>query len=397
MGVPLAVSVVDLLLGLEVGTSGDAARNRCSLEGLAWKKSGDPGVLELTAQALEATSLRLATGEWVLEIGRVDLRQLTAQVHADAGAPGLSGLSALKAAEAELSGVRLQGPLAVPPQMQAALRALQGTGGGTAPEAAAAAGAWSLGPLGAAEGTIRGRITDAHLLFDADVTVPLRHGQIDFNDATVEHVGPDSRMGVSRLGLYVDAPNGRSYLYQFASAPIAGVEFERRGALLSPWVSERGKLHLQPFAEAMLRQCIGGAAQGLTEQARLLLGRTALSGQVQLGDGLLAVPGAQARMKGRAEGRNAIGLSSEALGRGLAAEMPSFSATDAAATWKGAQLACDSVTARLKLQLLVEGAHMRFAIGIDDCKLAGLRVERLKPPAEGSQAAAPSGRASPAG
>ncbi len=72
--------------------------------------------------------------------------------------------------------------------------------------------------------------------------------------------------------LYVDAPNGRSYLYQFASAPLAGVEFEHRGALLGPWVSERGKLRLQPFAEAMLRQRGGGQSQGLTGQARLLLG-----------------------------------------------------------------------------------------------------------------------------
>ena len=136
------------------------------------------------------------------------------------------------------------------------------------------------------------------MLFDAEVTVPIRHGQIDFNDATVEHVGPDSRMGVSRLGLYVDAPNGRSYLYQFASAPLTGVEFERRGALLSPWVSERGKLRLQPFVEALLRQADGGQSQGLTQQARLLLGRTALAGEVQLSDGLFAVPGMQAQHRG---------------------------------------------------------------------------------------------------
>jgi hypothetical protein len=377
MTVPLAVSIVDLLLGLELGSTAEPARNRCSLEGLAWKKSGEGGAFEVSVQALEATSLRLASGPLVLEIGRIALREVTAQVRTNAGVPRLSSI---KAVEAELSGVKLQGPFVVSPHVQAALHALQGVAGAVAPATATAsapqaASDWTLGPLGAAEGTIRGRITDAHLLFDADVTVPIRRGQIDFNDATVEHVGPDSRMGVSRLGLYVDAPNGRSYLYQFASAPVAGVEFEQRGALLSPWVSERGKLHLQPFAEAMLRQWSGGQGQGLTEQARLLLGRTALSGEVQLGDGLLAVPGVQALMQGSGQGRNAVGLRSDALGRGLTVEMASLSAGNASAKWRGAQLGCDSMAGRLRLQLLVEGAQMRFVAEIENCKLGGLRLD----------------------
>jgi hypothetical protein len=385
MTVPLAVSLVDLLFGLELGASGGAARNRCLLEGLAWKSSSQEGVLQVSIQELEATALQFASGPFVLDVGRVAAHAITGEVRtSDAGA---LSLCAIEAAEAEFSGVRLQGPLVMPPQIQTALHALQGassaapTGGGvTAPQAAAEA--WRLGPLGQADGAIRGRITDAHLLFDADVTVPIAHGQIDFNDATVEHVGPDSRMGVSRLGLYVDAPNGRSYLYQFASAPLAGVEFERRGALLSPWVSERGKLHLQAFAEAMLRQCMGGQGQGLTEQARLLLGRTAISGEVQLGDGLLAVPGAQAHMEGRVEGRNAVGMRSDALGQGLTIEMASLSARDAAAKWRGAQLGSGRITARLKLQLLIEGAHMRFVAEIENCKLAGLRLDLQGRPAQ---------------
>jgi hypothetical protein len=213
------------------------------------------------------------------------------------------------------------------------------------------------------------------LLFDAEVTVPIQRGQIDFNGATVEHVGPDSRMGVSRLGLYVDAPNGRSYLYQFASAPLAGVEFEHRGALLSPWVSERGKLRLRAFAESMLRQSRDGQSQGLTEQARLLLGRTALSGEVQLSDGRFAVPGLQAHVEGRGEGHNAIGLRSKAVGRGLTIEMASLSARNAVATWRAAQLGCDKITARLKLQLFVEGSHMRFALDLENGKVAGPRLE----------------------
>jgi hypothetical protein len=169
-----------------------------------------------------------------------------------------------------------------------------------------AAEAWCLGPLAAADGTIRAEIVDAHLLFDADVTVPIRRGNIDFNQATVEHVGPDSSMGVSRLGVYVDAPNGRSYVYQFSSTPVSGVEFERRGAFLGAWVANRGNLRLQDFAEGLLRQGRRGPGAGFTEEARLLFDRTALSGDVQLSDGRFAAPGVEADLVGRADGRNTI-------------------------------------------------------------------------------------------
>ncbi|MET3440219.1 hypothetical protein ABIC94_000965 [Variovorax paradoxus] len=382
MTVPLAASFIDLLFGLELGPADESIRNRCSLESLVWKKSEQEGLLELGMREFEATGLRLASDALVLEIGRIAAHEVVGQVRTEGGVPRLS---AIEAVEAELSGVKLHGPLVMPPQIQAALQALQPSGG-AAPSAGvispqAAADAWCFGPLAEAEGAIRGQITDAHLLFDADVTVPIRQGLIDFNDATVEHVGPDSRMGVSRLGLYVDAPNGRSYLYQFASAPLAGVEFEHRGALLSPWVSERGKLHLKAFAEAMLRQSVGvgGQSQGLTEQARLLLGRTALAGEVQLSDGLFAVPGAQAHVEGSGEGRNAVGVRSDALHQGLTLQMASLSARDAVVQWRGAQLGCEKIAARVKFQVFVEGAHLRFVLDVENCKVAGLRLDLHRP------------------
>ena len=375
MTVPLAASILDLLLGLKLGASDNAAHDRWSLEGVAWK-SGQEGAIEAGIRQFEATALRLASGALALEIDRVAVHELAGHLRTDAGA---LHLTALEAAEAELSGLRLQGPVTVPPQLRAAWQALRSTDAAATPSTAAEA--WCLGPLDAADGIIRGEITDAHLLFDADVTVPIRQGHIDFNDATVEHVGPDSRMGVSRLGLYVDAPNGRSYLYQFASAPLGGVEFERRGALLSPWVSERGKLHLKTFAETMLRQSAGGQGQGLTEQARLLLGRTALSGEVQLSDGLFAVPGLHVRLDGRANGRNKVAMHSDALGQGLTIEMASLSAGKAVVDWRGAQLACDRITARLKLQLLVEGPGLRFVLEVENCKVTGARVDLRPDPA----------------
>jgi hypothetical protein len=270
-------------------------------------------------------------------------------------------LRLVEAADAELSDVKVHGPLIVPPEPNAAH---------------AAEPDWSLGPLAAADGTIRAQIVDAALFFDADVTVPIRRGHIDFNEAIVEHVGPDSSMGVSRLGVYVDAPNGRSYLYQFSSAPVSGVEFERRGALLGAWVSDRGNLRLQAFVEGLLRQGRLGPGAGFTEEARVLFERTALSGDLQLSDGRFAAPGLEVELVGRADRRNAIRLHSKAVGRGLTVEMNSMSVRHAALNASNTRLACDELTAALVLQVWVEGTQLRFAFDVPKIKMSGLRVDR---------------------
>ena len=223
--------------------------------------------------SLEAASMRLDAGPFQLEVGKFSFDGLALQFETGDGKLRLASLAARKA---DLSGVKVQGPIVAKPP-----HASPGT----------PAEAWSLAPLATANGKIRAEIVDAALVFDADVTIPIKFGQIDFDDVTVEHVGPDSRMGVSKLGLYVDAPNGRSYIFQFPSAPLAGVEFERRGALLGPWISDRGKLKLQEFGESMLAQPRSGAGAGMTEQSRHLLERTSLGGELQLGEGRFAVPG----------------------------------------------------------------------------------------------------------
>jgi hypothetical protein len=322
-----------------------------SIEGNAGP--GQPGGRgEISIQRFESRSLRLATGGLVLELGHLVLHQLVGPLSFESGQPQLA---ALQAASAEVSGAKLQGPVDALP-------------------AGHAAGAFSLAPLAAADGTIRAEIVDAHLLFDADVTVPIRRGQIDFDDATVEHVGPDSRMGVSRLGLYVDAANGRSYLYQFAATPVAGVEFERRGALLGPWVSDRGKLVLQPFAEGLLGQPATAKGPGFTEQTRLLLDRTALAGELQLGDGPISAPGIRAELAGRAEGHNTLRLHSEAVGRGVTAAMASLRVRSVALEAMGARLECDELGGALTIRLLVEGGQLRLECEVADAKVSGLRL-----------------------
>ena len=296
---------------------------------------------------------RLSSGPLAIEVGDLALHGMALQVPGDAGQPRVT---ALTAARAELSGLKASGLLDLSLQP----------------------GTWSLGPLATAEGAIRAEIVDAHLVFDADVTVPIRQGAIEFKDATVEHVGPDSRMGASRMGIYVDAPNGRSYLYQFTSVPVAGVEYEGRGAMLGPWVTDRGRLQLQPFVEWLLRQPGGGQLLGVTEQARLLFDRTKVSGEVRLGDGKLAAPGVEADLAGRAEGRNTVRLHSEAVGRGLTLEIPSLLVKNALLGAGHFEARCDEVTGALTLRLFVEGGQVRFAFELANVKMAGLQL-RPKP------------------
>lgn len=354
MPAAFAASILDSVLALAIAPAGEGSDNRFSLAGLSLG-TGKDGAREIRIQRLEAAALRVASGPLVLEVGQFTVHELLAQVRIEAGMPRLAGAAA---AGAELSGVKLHGPLIVPAQTAGDVQASH----------------WSLGPLAAAEGTIQAEIVDAHLLFDADVTVRIRQGHVDFNDATVEHVGPDSRMGVSRLGLYVDAPNGRSYLYQFPSALVAGVEYERRGAMLGPRVTDRGRLGLQTFGEALLRQPPAGPALGFTEQSRQLFDRTAVSGHLQLGDGRFAMPGLQADLAGRAEGRNLMRLHSEAVGRGLTIELASLAARDVGATVRAVHVGCDEVAGALTLRLFLEGTQLRFALDVPQLKLSRLRL-----------------------
>ncbi|HYF18416.1 MAG TPA: hypothetical protein VEA40_11165 [Ramlibacter sp.] len=341
-------SILDLLLKL--ATAGGDPGNRFSVEGLTLAPQPDGG-LQIGIRRLEAHALRLVSGPLSLDLGTVALDRLLAEVRTGDGRPRLASCTA---AAAELSGVRLQGPL-------------------TRAASAVPAGAWTLEPLATAEGTLRSDIIDAHLLFDAQVTVPIRQGQVAFNDASVEHVGPDSRMGVSRLGLYVDAPNGRSYLYQFPSTPVGGVEYERRGAMLGPWaVTHRGRLWLQPFLEGVLGQLPRGQGVGLTEQARLLLARTSVAGELQLGDGRFAAPGVQAQLVGRADGGNRVRLHSQSVGQGVGVELPMLSVAKAVL---GATLTLGQLTGSLKLQLSASGTELQFQLDAPHLQITNLGTQ----------------------
>ncbi|MES2786077.1 MAG: hypothetical protein V4684_11485 [Pseudomonadota bacterium] len=354
-------SIVDMLLGLELTSANADGSNRLSIEGFA-VGAGVDGSRQLSIRKVEAASLRFASGLHTLEIAQVALHDVVAQVQVD---DGRARLRMLRAATAELSGVKIQGPVG-----------LRGPAAGEPQDGREQRHAWNLGPLATADGTLRAEIVDAHLMFDADVTLPIRLGQIDFGDATVEHVGPDSRMGVSEQGIYVDAPNGRSYLYQFSAAPVAGVEFEKRAALIGPLVSDRGKLQLQQFAQGLLGAGISSGGLGLTQQARALLARTAIAGDVQLSDGKLAASldshGAQADLVGRAQGRNAVRMHSKAVGSGVTFAMPSLCAQNALFSADRLRLACQEITGSLGVEFQVDAARMRLDAALEQCVLTGV-------------------------
>lgn len=357
-------SIIDAVLGLALASTDAASGNGFSLQGLTLG-SGPDGARMLRISRFEAASLRIASGPLVLEIGRLAVDAVVAMVRIEDGGPRLVSLDM---AGAELAGVKLHGPLTFP-------QPSKGNSQGAAGQAPA--GAWHIEPLAAANGTLRAEIVDAHLLFDADVSVPIRQGQVEFREVTVEHVGPDSRMGASRLGFYVDAPNGRSYLYQFTSTPVAGVEYERRGALLGPWVTDRGKVHLQAFGEWLLRQPWSDKAMGITEQARLLFDRTAVRGEVRLGDGRIAAPGVQAELAGRAEGANVVRLHSEAVGRGLHVDVDALAVRSVLLGAGDRRLACDEVAGSLRMRLFVEDAQMQFALEVAQLKVSAYVSPRI--------------------
>jgi len=85
------------------------------------------------------------------------------------------------------------------------------------------------------------------------------------------------------------------------------------------------------------------------------------------------------------EGRHAIGLHSQSVGRGLKVEMASLAARDAAAAWQGAQMGFDRATAKLKIEILVEGPAMRFALHVENGTASGLRLDLRQKRPDGSE------------
>ena len=231
---------------------------------------------------------------------------------------------------------------------------------------------WALGPLANLAGELRVHVTDAAWVLDAEVRLPIQAGGIDFNRATVSHVGPDSSMGLSRMGLYVDAPNGRQYLAMLDGSPREGMRFEHRGALLGSLVTDRGALLLAPLLQALLA---GTRPFTPAAGAHALLRRTRIEGQLRLGDGPLGQPGLGLALTGAAAGRNQLTLASTA-GSGLLLRWPELAAAGLRWPLPGIGAAsAESLAGNLSIEVKAGPAgRLRVALKAHELLLRGLRV-----------------------
>lgn len=280
--------------------------------------------------------------------------------------------------ELRLQGLVAEWPLAAPDG--------KSSGGPALPSDPAQA--WALAPLSALAGELRVHVTDAAWVLDAEVRLPIQAGGIDFNRVTVAHVGPDSSMGLSRMGVYVDAPSGRQYLAMLDGSPREGMRFEQRGALLGPLVTDRGALLLAPLLQALLA---GTRPFRPAADAQALLRRTRIEGRLRLGDGPLGQPALGLALTGAAAGRNQLTLQST-TGGGLLLRWPELSATALRWPLPGiGRASAESLSGGLSVEVRPGPAGLRLALKAHELLLRGLRIE----PADAT-AAAPNAPAGPA-
>jgi hypothetical protein len=296
-----ALARLPQLLGIE-----GAAPNAIELTGLAFapRPPAAGGGIAVRIARLAARNLRLRSGPAEAEIGELVLTGVDLTL---ADAPPV--LHAVAIERAQVRGLRLDSgaPVAAPARPQR-------------PATAAAPDPWQLDALAGLYGRVRAHVTDAAWVVDADVTVPIQRGRIDFDAVDVAHVGPDSRMGVSHLGVYVDAPGGRQYLYTFALPQVPGVTFERRGLGFGPFVADRGAIELPPFVASLLRGAAAGMAPAgqVPHDIEATFARTRLEAELRLGDGALGTAQRQLVLQGQGEGANVLVLHSAAMSESLA-------------------------------------------------------------------------------
>jgi hypothetical protein len=231
---------------------------------------------------------------------------------------------------------------------------------------------WRLDPLSALDGTLHADIVDAAWIFDADVTIPIHDGRIDFNRATVEHIGPDSSMGVSRMGVYVDAPNGRTYLVLLTATHVPGAHFEQRAGGLRPrWRGDRGSIELQPLLECLLS---GMPIATLATGTRDMVSRTRVRGEFRLGDGAIGNDRRRVVLTDRDRGRNHVALSSGSSGRGIVLRMPELSAGELHWEASGAVVSTGALSATLSVQLDAADASPTVSVSIAELTIHDIGV-----------------------
>ena len=324
---------------------------------------GQPGgeLRALRVERLEVHEVDLRTALGSVRAARVELSNVTLRLpsHAPSAASPERLPPSLTVDELHLKDATIA-PRAMP------LRAL-----------GAAQQHWRLDPLGSLDGTLHADIVDAAWIFDAEVTIPISGGRVDFNRATVEHIGPDSSMGVSRMGVYVDAPNGRTYLFLLSATHVPGVRFERRDSGLLPgWTGDRGASELQPLLECLLSGMpIGTLATG----TRDMVSRTRVRGEFRLGDGVIGDERHRLVLAGRDQGRNHVALSSAPSGGGIVLRMPELSASELLWESAAAVVSAGALSATLSVQVDDAQAAPAVAVSIADLTLRNVSAVAPQP------------------
>lgn len=320
--------------------------------GLALQASD--GELRVRLDRLVLRDLRVRAGPATIAIAKLALTGATLRL-ATPPAPAPAELRGATADEMQLEGVEIEI-----------------TRGSHGPPAAR--GMPRVEALSGLEGELRAYVTDAAWVLDADITVPLQRGRIDFNRVVVEHVGPNSSMGISRDSIHVDAPNlGRTDLFVFNTPDIPGASYERRGGLFSR-VADRGQLDLAAFMAAWLQappdRPLGRSARGDLDAT---LGRTRLTGELRLGDGALGLARQHLVLAGAAQGKNRIALSAAVLGHKLGLRIQDLAAGASVVELLGLTGTTGPLSATLELH--ASGMHRQAR---DTDGPLTLAIERLK-------------------
>lgn len=227
---------------------------------------------------------------------------------------------------------------------------------------------WQLDALAGLGGLVHAFITDAVWRVDAEVRVPIEAGSVDFDQVSVAHIGPDSSMGLSRAGLYVDGPGGREYLYLWTGGDIPGAQYEARDGLRH----RRGRLDLRAFVEGLLRRGAPSVpGRPAPRHLAATLDRTRLTAELQLGDGVLRTPFGAAVLHGQAQGMNKLIVSATALRHKVLVRLPQGALRQAQGRFAGQAWRCAAVSADLSLrwarpgpgqaaECVVTGGHVKL-------------------------------------
>lgn len=209
-----------------------------------------------------------------------------------------------------------------------------------------------LDALDAIEGTVRAHVTDALWFVDANIVAPMQGGRIDLDRVAVQHLGPDSTLGVGPGGIYVYARGGKRVELLALDDGVTDHVFDAGASNGAPTAHPpRNRVRVQAFAEAILAR--GRAAVRVPDsKIKKAFRRTRLSGDLRLGDGVLGTPNAYADLARRGDRDNRVEIASTSLADRTIMRLPSLVLRAAALQWLDKAITTGTVVAALEAHLI---------------------------------------------